>query len=455
MMRTLPFGKVDLDSTLERADGHDFDDGEAVDPPAHFPGGTPWPSAGIPSEVGAIGSGARGLRRAAAPPPFLEDDEGFDDDFDDDDLADPPAPLASAAIHLEELEIDIATRTLMGVGARAVRSVAKSGWVEARLARRGPQATPEGPSGPSMPPDINLSVSPRVHLSPSAAPVQPPHLSREELPLAPADAADVPAFSARMTLPADSPEARLISALVSSPDARRIAPAVDPAALVTLYVRGPARANGSRPSISGYRVLGVALLAVAVAALAAYIATTLFYAFSTSWVTPAVVSPSDDKVVSLQSGLAAQQHQRDRIAAELEETARTVAAQRDPRSDVARQAGAHREVLEASIARQDEIIRGLEQSPYLRAIADRAQVALVPYDNLDRAAPGTKVVACRVAMVMCREVGRVIEVLPGEVAFKHPRREKMMRGQMIELELADPAATARDVLFLGGAPLGF
>ena len=41
------------------------------------------------------------------------------------------------------------------------------------------------------------------------------------------------------------------------------------------------------------------------------------------------------------------------------------------------------------------------------------------------------------------------------VAFKHPRREKMLRGQMIELQLSAPDAAARDVLFLGGAPLLF
>jgi hypothetical protein len=255
-----------------------------------------------------------------------------------------------------------------------------------------------------------------------------------------------------MTLPADSPQAQLISALVSSREPRVIAPAVDPAALVTLETRG----RGRRASSSGgYRVLGVALLAVAVAALAAYVTTMVFFAFSTSWAMPVVVSPSDDKVVSLKAGLAAQQHQRDRLAAELDELARTLAAQPDPRSDVAQQASARRKILEASIVRQDEILRGLEQSPYLRAIADRASVALVPYDNLDRVAPGTKVLACRVAMVMCREVGRVREVLRGEVSFKHPRREKMMRGQMIELELSEPGAAARDVLFLGDAPLLF
>jgi hypothetical protein len=170
---------------------------------------------------------------------------------------------------------------------------------------------------------------------------------------------------------------------------------------------------------------------------------------------PQVVSQSDDRVVYLKSGLAVQQNQRDRLAAELDETKRTTAAQKDQKSEVAQKASAQARILEASIARQDEIIRGLEQSPYLRALADRASVALVPYDNLAGVAPGTKLFACRVAMLMCKEVGRVTEILPGEVSFKHPRREKMMRGQMIEMQLSDSDGAEHDLLFLGGAPLVF
>ncbi|HWU89299.1 MAG TPA: hypothetical protein VN253_18680, partial [Kofleriaceae bacterium] len=143
------------------------------------------------------------------------------------------------------------------------------------------------------------------------------------------------------------------------------------------------------------------------------------------------------------------------LVAELDDATRTLAAQKDPASEAARQASAQRDVLRTAIARQDETIRGLQQSPYLRALADGATVALVPYDNLDGVAPGTAVVACRYAMVLCHEVGRVLEVLPGEVTFKHPHREKMMRGQMVELQLSEPDPAGEDVLFLGGAPLLF
>ena len=78
----------------------------------------------------------------------------------------------------------------------------------------------------------------------------------------------------------------------------------------------------------------------------------------------------------------------------------------------------------------------------------------MPYGNLDNAKPGTPLYACKLAMVWCHEVGTVVEVLPGEIPFKHPQRNTMLRGQMIELRLDDAGAGQSDVLFAGGRPLG-
>ena len=52
-------------------------------------------------------------------------------------------------------------------------------------------------------------------------------------------------------------------------------------------------------------------------------------------------------------------------------------------------------------------------------------------------------------------VGNVLEVLPGEVQFKHPHRDKSLRGQIVEIKLddEDAEAGADDVLFVGGKPL--
>jgi hypothetical protein len=114
-----------------------------------------------------------------------------------------------------------------------------------------------------------------------------------------------------------------------------------------------------------------------------------------------------------------------------------------------------RDTLKVSLARQDKILTSLKQSSYLRAINDAASVAFVPYSNLKNVEKGTPLYACKVGMVFCYHVGDVLEVLPGEVQFKHPQRDKMLRGQMVELKLdvENPGAASDDVLFVGGKPL--
>lgn len=112
-------------------------------------------------------------------------------------------------------------------------------------------------------------------------------------------------------------------------------------------------------------------------------------------------------------------------------------------------------LLQASLARQDEILAGLRQSAYLRALDDHAVVALVPYGNLENAKPGTTLYSCKVNMVWCHEAGEVLQVLPGEIQFKNPHRDATVRGQMVELKLTDSDAATDEVLFVGGEPLGF
>jgi len=110
--------------------------------------------------------------------------------------------------------------------------------------------------------------------------------------------------------------------------------------------------------------------------------------------------------------------------------------------------------LAASLVRQDAIISALESSSYLRALNDGAMVALVPYGNLAQTTPGTRLYACKLAMVWCRDIGSIIQVLPGEVAFKHPKRDTQMRGRLVELRLDDAEAGRNEVLFAARPPLG-
>lgn len=113
-----------------------------------------------------------------------------------------------------------------------------------------------------------------------------------------------------------------------------------------------------------------------------------------------------------------------------------------------------RDVLKASLERQETVLAGLQRSPYLRALADGADVAFVPYGNLHNLSAGTSLYRCRLGMLICSRAGRVREVLPGEVVHKHPHRDKVLRGQLVEIEI-DRAGATEDVLFAGGRPLLF
>ena len=83
-----------------------------------------------------------------------------------------------------------------------------------------------------------------------------------------------------------------------------------------------------------------------------------------------------------------------------------------------------------------------------------AEVALVPYANVEKAHKGAELYGCRLGMFFCHEVGSVLEVMPSEVQVESPHGSNTSRGVMIELKLTDPAAAREDVLFAGGKPLG-
>jgi hypothetical protein len=353
----------------------------------------------------------------------------------------------------------------------------------------------------------------------------------------------------------------------------------------------PARQKATRAVVSAYRGLGFLILTIIVVILVGYIATSVFYMVSDSWIEPMVVSPTDERVLTLKSQLAEKTNLRDQVALELQHTERFITSQQEFQSEFvkavkadlaerkttlrrlrslasgyagersrirrsnrefARQskqqmhreyaarlidrsqylAGAYqlgqiansnlslaerqaefetraaeidgearaleailsqkqatghsdeaslsyeilkvkqeydqsrldtmkaiesRAALKESLARYDAIIQSIKRSPYLRAADHTADVAFVPYGNLKDVKVGEPVYACGLEMIFCREVGSVKELLPGEVTFKHPFREKDLRGQMVELDLDndDADAVAKSVLFVGGKPMLF
>ncbi len=336
--------------------------------------------------------------------------------------------------------------------------------------------------------------------------------------------------------------------------------------------------------VSSYRLLGFGILSLIVFVLVGYIGTSAFYYMNKTWVTPTILSANDDKVVGLQSQLAQQLNEREKLAGELDQAERAIRAEqtfqlqfakavkfdaqgrraalgrvqqlaavaaatrnqiraangtfaaqtattmdkdyklglinrdsmlagkyqqaqissanlslaeRQAEFDVraselsaqtqsldallsdrsqtaalsydvlkiardyetsklalAKEMG-NRERIKHSLQRQDQIINGVTSSAYMRALGDGATVALVPYSNLKNVEPGTSLYACRISMLICREVGTVKDILPGEVTVKEPKGDSVVRGRMISMQMSEPEAAQDEVLFAGSKPLWF
>jgi hypothetical protein len=353
-----------------------------------------------------------------------------------------------------------------------------------------------------------------------------------------------------------------------------------------LALHSPASRHAARVVVGVYRFAGFSILTLIVTLLLAYISSTVFYFFSHTWATPVAISPSDAKVVAMNTELSARQNERDALATQLKQaeldvamhqryqlafvkTVRTDLAHRqyalgqltalrgtaesasknvtgtingyaseqqkflqkeldaglikqddmtggnfqqaeiqaqtiglaeqqaeiDQRTtDLARetasldailddkkqdqalsydvlqikqqynqsklalaQAMAVRDQVKAQMAREDALIATLKTSVYIKAIADKAMIAYVPYDNMDNVKAGAPLYRCKAGMLWCHRVGQVAEVLPGEVTFQHPHRDKQMRGQAVELQLASDEldAVQDDQLFVGSKPMLF
>ena len=79
----------------------------------------------------------------------------------------------------------------------------------------------------------------------------------------------------------------------------------------------------------------------------------------------------------------------------------------------------------------------------------------MPYDNLDKVKPGAPLYSCAVGLFFCHKVGSVVAVLAGEMTFKHPLHNTMLRGQAVQLKLDDARMAEKPVLFAGGRPILF
>jgi hypothetical protein len=109
------------------------------------------------------------------------------------------------------------------------------------------------------------------------------------------------------------------------------------------------------------------------------------------------------------------------------------------------------------ITRLRDAIATAKQSPYYLNAAGREILyfAFVPYDNQEHAAVGTAIYDCYLNMVLCRHVGTVKAVFPGEEQAIHPIFKTQIRGFMIQMILDHPESAKSKTVFLGGKPVLF
>jgi hypothetical protein len=109
------------------------------------------------------------------------------------------------------------------------------------------------------------------------------------------------------------------------------------------------------------------------------------------------------------------------------------------------------------ISRLREAIATAKQSPYyLNATGgETLYFAFVPYDNQAQAVIGTSVYDCYLNMILCRHVGTVKAIFPGEEQAIHPIFKTQIRGFMIQMNLDHPDSARSKTVFLGRKPILF
>jgi hypothetical protein len=104
-----------------------------------------------------------------------------------------------------------------------------------------------------------------------------------------------------------------------------------------------------------------------------------------------------------------------------------------------------KKVAVESLAKMDEILAQISHRPIYRAVQASTDVAFVPYSQLGGVEAGAEIVTCKWVVFACRTVGRIAEVLPGEVVAQDPWSD-VARGQYAILDLTDRDAAKEKVL---------
>ncbi|MGF1464836.1 MAG: hypothetical protein ACFCGT_01770 [Sandaracinaceae bacterium] len=106
---------------------------------------------------------------------------------------------------------------------------------------------------------------------------------------------------------------------------------------------------------------------------------------------------------------------------------------------------ATRRAAERNLGEVRDVLDQLRSRPLWQATERSLDVAFVPYAQLEGVAEGDDVIHCVWMVAGCRRVGRVADILPGEVVTQDPWGE-LARGRYAVLALSDPAAVRERIL---------
>jgi hypothetical protein len=95
--------------------------------------------------------------------------------------------------------------------------------------------------------------------------------------------------------------------------------------------------------------------------------------------------------------------------------------------------------LQEKLAMLDDVDRQLRERPTFQAMSRSVEVAFVPYTQLEGVEEDDEVYECLWGLLFCEPVGRVEELVPGEVVLTDPWGNPA-RGLYAVLDLHDPAA---------------
>ena len=111
-----------------------------------------------------------------------------------------------------------------------------------------------------------------------------------------------------------------------------------------------------------------------------------------------------------------------------------------------------RKLVLDKLAKMDELDGQLRARPLFRATERRMEVAFVPYTQSAGVARGAEVYDCVWGIFRCRSVGKIAELVPGEVVLPDPWGNPA-RGQYAVLDLREHESAKSKVLRVRGAGL--